>query len=143
ETFPYVASVNTCSRCIAWTSRRSTAMLRRAAEPRPFRLYVFTSGQRGAFSNQFSRQRRGSIKLIFGPAIFNRHVLVLDKTGLFQALTESAQPVSAWRNPTTGIAGCCARAASGYAIVPPSSAMNSRRLIQSPHRRDQTGGEEQ
>ena len=29
---------------------RSTAMLRRAAEPRPSRLYVFTSGQRGAFS---------------------------------------------------------------------------------------------
>src|SRR5262249_56129266 len=87
ETFPYVASVNTCSRCIAWTSRRSTAMLRRAAEPRPFRLYVFTSGQRGAFSNQFSRQRRGSIKLIFGPAIFNRHVLVLGTTALFHSST--------------------------------------------------------
>jgi len=33
-----------------------------------------------------------------------------------------------WMNPTTGIAGCCARTASGHAIVaPPSVAMNSRR----------------
>ena len=39
------------------------------------------------------------------------------------------------RNPTTGIAGCCARAANGHATVPPpSSAMNSRRLIRSPRR---------
>jgi hypothetical protein len=34
------------------------------------------------------------------------------------------------RNPTTGIAGCCARAASGHAAaVPPSSVMKSRRFI--------------
>jgi hypothetical protein len=40
------------------------------------------------------------------------------------------------RNPITGIAGCCARAASGKtADAPPSSVMNSRRLIQSPRRR--------
>jgi len=32
-------------------------------------------------------------------------------------------------NPTTGIAGCCARAASGHAAAPPSSVMNSRRLM--------------
>jgi hypothetical protein len=31
--------------------------------------------------------------------------------------------------PTTGIAGCCARAASGHA-APPSSVMKSRRLMQ-------------
>ena len=42
----------------------------------------------------------------------------------------------AWRNPITGIAGCCARAASGHAAAaPPSSVMNSRRLIRSPRRR--------
>jgi hypothetical protein len=28
------------------------------------------------------------------------------------------------RNPTTGIAGCCARAASGHAAAPPSVAKN-------------------
>jgi hypothetical protein len=37
------------------------------------------------------------------------------------------------RKPTTGIAGCCARAASGHvAATPLTSVMNSRRLA-SPH----------
>src|SRR5262244_1428702 len=36
------------------------------------------------------------------------------------------------RSPITGIAACCARAASGHATVPPSSVMNSRRLIVAP-----------
>ena len=31
------------------------------------------------------------------------------------------------RNPITGIAGCCARAASGHAAAPPSAVSNSRR----------------
>jgi len=32
--------------------------------------------------------------------------------------------------PTTGIAGCCARATRGHAaIAPPSSVMNARRLM--------------
>src|SRR5262245_16562770 len=35
-------------------------------------------------------------------------------------------------NPTTGIAGCCARAASGHAVAPPSSVMNSRRFTMAP-----------
>jgi hypothetical protein len=41
------------------------------------------------------------------------------------------------RNPTTGIAGCCARASSGHAAAgaPPSSVMNSHLLIRSPRRR--------
>ena len=41
------------------------------------------------------------------------------------------------RNPTSGIAGCCARAASGHAIAaPPTSVMKSRRwIIRSPRRR--------
>lgn len=33
------------------------------------------------------------------------------------------------RSPTTGIAGCCARAWSEYAAAPPISVMNSRRLM--------------
>jgi hypothetical protein len=33
------------------------------------------------------------------------------------------------RKPTTGIAFCYARAASGHAAAPPSSAMKSRRFI--------------
>ena len=35
----------------------------------------------------------------------------------------------------TGIAGCCARAASGHAAAPPSNVMNSRRFTRSPRRR--------
>jgi hypothetical protein len=43
-----------------------------------------------------------------------------------------------WRNPITGIAGCCARAASGHATAAPlpKSAMNSRRLMGLPLLRD-------
>src|SRR5262245_1418805 len=33
------------------------------------------------------------------------------------------------RKPTTGIAGCCARAMSGHAAAPPINEMNSRRLL--------------
>ena len=41
----------------------------------------------------------------------------------------SAPRVSLLSHPITGIAGCCARAASGHAAAaPPSSVMNSRRL---------------
>jgi hypothetical protein len=35
------------------------------------------------------------------------------------------------RNPTTGSAGCCARAASGHNAAAPSSVMKSRRLMSS------------
>src|SRR5262249_13969936 len=49
----------------------------------------------------------------------------------------------AWRKPTTGIAGRCARAASGQATaVLPSSAMNLRRLMQNcPSRTKPTKGQ--
>ena len=40
------------------------------------------------------------------------------------------------RYPITGIAGYCARAASGHVAVPPSNAMNSRRLMCSPQAED-------
>src|SRR5262249_40575789 len=33
-----------------------------------------------------------------------------------------------WKNPITGIAGCCARAASGHAAAAPRSVMSSRRF---------------
>jgi hypothetical protein len=36
----------------------------------------------------------------------------------------------------TGIAGCCARAASGHAAAPPSSDINVRRFIASPSMQD-------
>src|SRR5262249_56777248 len=39
------------------------------------------------------------------------------------------------RKPTTGIVGCCARAASGQATAPLSKMMNSRLFTRSPRRR--------
>jgi hypothetical protein len=43
-------------------------------------------------------------------------------------IRSAAEPAS--RKPTTGIAGCCARAASGHdSAAPPSSVMNARRCI--------------
>jgi hypothetical protein len=90
----------------------------------------------GPSANKFGRQRRQSIHLILGPAVFERHILALDITGVFQALAKCAQRVLvapgdlASSSPITGIAGCCALAASGHAAaVPPSSVMNSRRFI--------------
>jgi hypothetical protein len=42
------------------------------------------------------------------------------------------EPVFAPRNPITGIADCCARAASGHTTVPPRRVMKSRRLMPTP-----------
>ena len=70
----------------------------------------------------------------FGPTILNRHGAPLDPAKFAQPLNECGDPwglrcrVLEPRKPTTGIVGCCARAASGQAATaPPSSAMNSRR----------------
>src|SRR6266540_6275360 len=46
-------------------------------------------------------------------------------------VTRSSEIVPLRRNPMTGIAACCALAASGHvAAAPPSSVMNWRRLMQ-------------
>jgi hypothetical protein len=47
----------------------------------------------------------------------------LPRRFLWRPKKETEAPL---RNPTTGIAACCARAASGHAIAPPRSMMNSR-----------------
>ena len=44
-------------------------------------------------ANQFGRQRRQSIDLILGPAVFDRYVLALDIAGVLEALAKSAQTV--------------------------------------------------
>jgi hypothetical protein len=49
---------------------------------------------------------------------------------LFQGV--DPRPYVEWRNPITGIAGCCARIESGDAIAPLSSVMNSRRFMYCP-----------
>src|SRR6476469_10280660 len=61
---------------------------------------------------------------------------------LMQSIVETFLGQLLLRNPTTGVPACCARAASGQAVVaPPNSVMNSRLLIQSPRRREQAVSE--
>ena len=86
--------------------------------------------------NQVGCQRWQPIIIALSPAVFDRHVSALNVADLAQTAINavtSARRASGdvpWRNPTTGIAGCCARAAYGHAAaVPPSSVMNSRRLM--------------
>jgi hypothetical protein len=43
-------------------------------------------------ADQLGRQLRQSFELIIGPAVFDRHVLALNKAGVFEALAKSAQP---------------------------------------------------
>jgi hypothetical protein len=46
------------------------------------------------------------------------------------AITAYPSADALFRNPITGIADCCARAASGHAAAaPPSSVMKSRRVL--------------
>ena len=90
--------------------------------------------------NEFSRQRRQSVITTFRPPKGDCQVLPLNKSAFPQAPGGTLQLRAAdslgerlLRNPITGIAGCCARAASGHAAAaPPSSVMNSRRLMLSP-----------
>src|SRR5262249_35040335 len=85
-------------------------------------------------ANGISRQRGQTIELTFRKTVFDRHVLALDISGCVQSTTECVDrsgpgdPVT--RNPPPGIAGCCARAASGHATAaPPSRAKNFRRRM--------------
>ena len=88
-------------------------------------------------ADQIGRQRRQPVVLALRPAIFDRDVAALDVAGSRSGpggtrprACANCGGMLAMRNPITGIAGCCARAASGHAAAaPPSSVMNSRRLI--------------
>jgi hypothetical protein len=66
------------------------------------------------------------------PSGIYHHVLALEVAGVLQALVEPAQTLrvpsgdAVLRNPITGIAACCARAATGHAA---KEATNSRRRI--------------
>ena len=53
-------------------------------------------------ANQIGCQRRQSIELILGPAVFDRHVLALDIAGVLQALAKCAQTVRASRQAMWG-----------------------------------------
>jgi hypothetical protein len=76
-------------------------------------------------ANQIGGQVWQPIEFIVRPAIFNSQILTLNVTRLFQPLAKCDQLLmiragEGHRNPITGTAGCCARAASGnVAAVPP------------------------
>jgi hypothetical protein len=89
------------------------------------RLYRQHSGSigddRGHLTTyQLSRHCWHSIVLPVRPAVFDRDILALDIAGFLQTPTD----------PITGIAGCCARAASDHAAVAAARvAKNFRRAM--------------
>jgi hypothetical protein len=96
-------------------------------------------------ANQIGCQQRQSIWLPLSVTIFNRNISAFDEATLAQALIKRGQELCICicrpdaQKPITGIAGCCARAASGHVVAaaaPPSGVMISRRpIIRSPRRR--------
>jgi hypothetical protein len=68
----------------------------------------------------------GGFIAAFSPAVFDRHILTIEVPGLVQAFVKrgnvsaNVEADALCRNPITGIAGCCARAASGHAAAPPA-----------------------
>ena len=91
-------------------------------------------GDHGHLSaDQIGHQCRQAIVLALQPVVLDRHVLAFDVAGFVEAFAErgrmraEASGDPPLINPTTGIAGCCARAASGQATAaPPSAEMNCR-----------------
>ena len=94
-------------------------------------------------ANQICRHYRQSIVMPLSPGGSRQARCVLQHSQFHSDPGERRRPrahipkpTRHWRNPITGIADCCARAASGHATAPPpSSDMNSRRVIRSPRRR--------
>src|SRR6516164_9954035 len=90
-------------------------------------------------ADEFPCERGQLVITTFRPAKRYHQILSFDKPGFPSPRRKAATtPVDSFgdrplTNPITGIAGCCARAsASGHATAPPTSVMNSRRLIVGP-----------
>ena len=87
-------------------------------------------------ADQFSDQTRQALELVVSVTVFDRHVLAFDEAGASFRPCRNAV-VRCWkgaagelrRNPITGIAACCARAASAHAAALPSVAKNFRRPV--------------
>jgi hypothetical protein len=89
--------------------------------------------------SQFGRKCGQSVVTTVPPAKIENHVLRFNITCFFQSLPEGstryADSLAALLliHPITGVAGCCARAASGHAAAAtPSSVMNSRCFMDAP-----------
>jgi hypothetical protein len=81
--------------------------------------------------------------LTLRPPVFDHNVLALDTAGFFQALLKPGHQMlygpgdPLFKNPITGIVGCCERPASGHTTTAPlKSDMKSRRLIGRPEAQD-------
>jgi hypothetical protein len=88
--------------------------------------------------NQICRELRKPLVLTVRPAVLDYNILAFHESCFLQAALERSHQVrrvierSNPKKPDTGIAHCCARAASGQAAVPPSSKTKLRRRIASP-----------
>jgi hypothetical protein len=67
---------------------------------------------------------------ITSPHFDRRHSRILaGPDGMHPPLADTRLGDVTLRNPITGCAGCCARAASGHAVAPPRRLMNLRRRM--------------
>jgi hypothetical protein len=93
--------------------------------------------------HQFRRQRWQPIGLIVGRvsmATFSPSMKPASFKPWRNARRRKGSVDDGWTNPTTGIAGCCARAASGHTnAAPPSTVMNARRFTRLPDQRRRGG----
>ena len=72
-------------------------------------------------ANQISDQCREAVVMAIQPVVLDHHILALDVAGFVEALRNAAPKRSSFdcplTKPTTGIAACCARAASGHVVA--------------------------
>jgi hypothetical protein len=77
---------------------------------------------------------------VVGKAVFDRKVFALDVARFGQTRRNAAITCAsigpAQNRPISGIAGCCALTASGHAVAPAITDMNSRLLIAAPKAQD-------
>jgi hypothetical protein len=85
-------------------------------------------------AHEISRKFRQPIVITARPPVFDNYVAILDVASFAQSLVEAGDRLASSSgeieemNPITGIR-CCATPATGDAAAPPSSVMNSRRLM--------------
>jgi hypothetical protein len=86
-----------------------------------------SGGAAGTAADHISHQSRQAFVLALQPVVFDRYVPALDVTGFANPLRNAAakahrhRPIR--RNPTIGIAACCALAATAHPAALPSAGM--------------------
>jgi hypothetical protein len=73
------------------------------------------------------------LKIFVCPTVLNYQIFAIDEASVVQALQDRYSLLGAsfcvvlLRSPITGVADCCARAQSGHAAAPPTTATKPRR----------------